>query len=275
VTNAVKLLIGIITGLTVSVSALAETATARQQSGHPVKLTVATYNIQGGRDPQLILRHLRRFNADIICLQEVNNRQTGLKLFARALGMNYLFAPRRKGERFGYAILAHGKLKRGKTLTMPGERNYGFAAELDIKHTNLHVICIHLKSLPRPLIKGALTSMAIRARQARTVIKSAKDKPGPVIVAGDCNALSFFPEYLSLSKSMTDCCVATKTSTQPTIFVGKVGYRIDHIFVKGSWNVTSCQVRAVKGSDHRPVVAKLELDSTHTTSTRPNKPATN
>ena len=36
-------------------------------------------------------------------------------------------------------------------------------------------------------------------------------------------------------------------------------FRLDHIYVAGAVTVQSCSAVALKGSDHLPVVAKLEL----------------
>lgn len=251
--------------------ALAERTVAPGSGDAVVPLTVATYNVRGARDIALILKNLREINADVVFLQEIRDTQTRLKLFARALGMRYVFASYGSDKRFGCAILARGTLKHDRILSMAGERNHGLAARLKIKNVDLYVICVHLKSLPRPLIKGALASMGPRARQADAVVKLARKYGGPVIVAGDCNALPFFPEYLTLSTAMIDSCAVTKTTTQPTIFVGKAGYRIDHVFVKGDWRVVSCNAPAVRGSDHRPVVATLRLRLSRPPATGPAK----
>lgn len=235
------------------------------------KLTIATYNIQGGSDSDQILANLKKFKAQVICLQEVfddRNRtggKGGIRFFARQLGKHdncnysYIFAPYHRRSTLGCAILARGKLKLVKVLKMPGERNFGLIGQLTIDDQKMHVASIHLKSLPSPRVRGFFASMGRRGWQANTIVRFAKSAAGPMIVAGDCNTLPLTPAYTALASIMTDCCLAAKTRIQPTLRIGTLAYRIDHVFLKGVWKILSCNVPALDGSDHRPIVADLEL----------------
>jgi endonuclease/exonuclease/phosphatase (EEP) superfamily protein YafD len=223
-------------------------------------LRVATYNIHSAKDPELILENLKRLDADVIFLQEAPLLEKGVVEFARKLGMNFLFAPYRPGGNTGCAILSRGALKLVRPLksAQPGERDFGLIAELTAGGSTINVVCIHLKSVPRPLVKGFVSSVGLRSAQAREVAEFAVAAAGPVIVAGDCNTLAPSPDYRLLAGVLTDCCVATKTATQPSIYLEDLGLRIDHVFVNEAWRVQSCRVLPLAGSDHRPVVAELE-----------------
>jgi endonuclease/exonuclease/phosphatase (EEP) superfamily protein YafD len=234
------------------------------------RVRVGTYNMMGGRKPAKILANLRKLDADLLCLQEVSSSQTQLKMYARALGMKAAFAPYRPAGSSGVAILANGSVTIDHTFTMDGERAFGVAAKVRLRGQELYVICVHLKSLPRPLMAGALASMEARSKQAREIVAWAQKQTVPTIIAGDCNSLTFFPEYLTLSNAFVDACRQTKTQHEPTIFVSGMGYRIDHIFAtNGAWRVAGCSAPALAGSDHRPVVAELGLSPTPTSTPKP------
>ncbi len=232
------------------------------QPAQILKLRVVTYNILGGRAIKQVLFNIRSVHPDIVCLQEVPLRSNGVRYLARRLGMEYQYGPYSPKAGEGIAILATGKIKPIKLFSMKRERNFALAGIVDIGGRKILVVAMHLKSLPRPLISGMLKSMEARAKEAKQVVELVKKYSSslPVIVAGDCNTLPFTPEYITLSSAFTDCCVATKTSYQPSIFIGKTGYRIDHIFVKGRWKIKKTQVLPMGGSDHRMVWAELELN---------------
>ncbi len=242
-------------------SALAQTSVPSSRPARVLKLKVVTYNILGGRSIKQVLYNIRSVHPDIVCLQETPLGHNGVRYLARMLGMEYQFGPYYPRKHFGIGILATGKIKPVKLFSMKKERNFGLAGEIEIGGQKILVIAIHLKSLPRPLFAGMLKSMGPRAKEARQIVETVKKYSSsmPVIVAGDCNTLPFTPEYVTLSSELTDCCVVTKTSNQPSIFIGKAGYRIDHIFVKGDWAIKRTQVCPFGGSDHRMVWAELEL----------------
>ncbi len=224
-----------------------------------LKLRVATYNILSGRSFKQILVNIRSVHPDIVCLEETPMEKHGARSIARALGMEYQFFPYSKRSGIGIAILATGKLTPLKFFTMKKERNFALASKLDIGNRKILVVAMHLKSLPRPLISGLLKSMGKRGNEAKEVVEFVSRQKLPAIVAGDCNTLPFTPAYITLSSKLRDSCVETKTSGQHSIFIGKSGYRIDHIFVRGHWNISKCQVSPLPGSDHRLVWADIEL----------------
>ncbi len=228
-------------------------------AGKNDRIIVATYNVQLAHNAELTLKNLKSFNADIICLQEIDKEASSLRMLADKLGMKYVFAGYSDRSRVGCAIMARGNVVRVTTLKMPRERNFGLVADVIVKGKSIRVICVHLKSLPRPLIHGAFKSMLPRMKQAKTVVQYALKSRKPVIVAGDTNSLAIFPGYATLAQSLKDSCTVKKTTTQPSIFVNKIGYRIDHVFVKGPWEIISSKVLPLSGSDHRPVVATLRL----------------
>ncbi len=229
-------------------------------------LKVLTYNVQGARRSAELAQLLGKTRPDLICLQEIPGRgKSSVKTFADRVGMNFAFQPYYKKGYGGCAILARGKITGSKALTMAGERNFGMTSVVQIGPAKIKVVCVHLKSLPRPILTGFFKSMAPRAKQAGMIVDLIKDTYLPVVVAGDCNTLPFTPEYLKLQSVLQDACVVTRTTSQPSIEIDGIGYRIDHIFFRGPWQIRSCNVIAAKTSDHRPILAELQLMELPTT----------
>jgi len=248
-------LLGILVGLS-----LAGEADKQPGTLSALKLKVVTYNVERAKQPVKLIKVLRKANADVLCLQEVPGGGIfGIREIARSLRMNFEYQYYGHKKHMGCAILSRGKIGRSEPLVLAGERNFGLVSTVQIGKAKIKVLCIHLKSLPRPILTGLFLSSAARAKQARIIADMVKKELLPVIVAGDCNTLAIMREYTTLQKVLTDACAAAGTSTQPSILISGAGYRIDHVFFKGPWRVRSCQVIQAKASDHMPVAADLVL----------------
>ncbi len=118
-------------------------------------LTVLSYNVQNARRPAQLAELLVKARPDLICLQEIPGRgKSSVKTFADRLGMNFAFQPYHEKGYGGCAILARGKITGSKALTMAGERNFGMTSVVQIGPAKIKVVCVHLKSLPRPILTG-------------------------------------------------------------------------------------------------------------------------
>ncbi len=226
-------------------------------SAEVLKIRVASYNTQGGREKAEILKNIQSVNPDIVFLQEIS--PVTLKFFSKTLGMSYQFGPYGPRDTIGLGILAVGKIDPVKIFTMPGERNFALAARLQAGNREILIVSTHFKSLPRPLVSGLLKCMEPHKKQAAMIVDLVKQTKTPAIVGGDLNTLGITPAFFTLSSALRDTASAAGTSTQPSIFVSGVGYRIDHILVRGPWKVLNSQVSPLPGSDHRLIWADLEL----------------
>jgi len=240
---------------------LAAVQTTKPATQPTLSLKVVTYNVHGGRNHHQLYQTLHKLKPDLLCLQEAPATGPFSPVaIARTLGMKYAFqgyyGPR---SRFGCAILARGRVRAGKVFSMPGERNFGLTATVTFGSTQIKVVSIHLKSLPRPAIGGFLQTIGPHAKQARIIVETLKDVQQPVILAGDTNTLVVTPAYATLRSVLKDACVETNTTSQPSILLDGVGFRIDHVMFKGPWRVKSTKVIKVAGSDHLPVMAEMVL----------------
>ncbi|MFA5864624.1 MAG: endonuclease/exonuclease/phosphatase family protein [Phycisphaerae bacterium] len=222
-----------------------------------LNLRLASYNILSAKFADKAFQNIQSVHPDIVLLQEAPLSR--IKSFARNLGMSYQFGPYGPKSSTGLGILTIGKIKPVKLFDMPKERNFALAASVEMGNQKFLVICVHLKSLPRPLLTGLLKSMRPRQEQAKMIVELVKQTKTPAIVGGDFNTLSFTPEFLTLSSILRDCASAVGTSSQPSIFVNGIGYRIDHIFVRGPWKTRASQVSPLPGSDHRLIWVDLQL----------------
>ena len=78
----------------------------------------------------------------------------------------------------------------------------------------------------------------------------------PYVIMGDLNAEPDAPEMAPLFAALQDTCkdkaFLTFPSDHPTI-------KIDHILFRGEWNLLDVYSIDTQNSDHRPLIAKMEL----------------
>ncbi|MEV6960299.1 endonuclease/exonuclease/phosphatase family protein [Streptomyces sp. NPDC051207] len=244
-----------------------------------VPLRVATYNIHAGAgedgvfDLDRTARAVRDLDADVIGLQEVDVHWGPRSEFvdeARALAekldMRVFFAPiydmdpaAPGGERrrFGVAVLSrypvleaeNHEITRLSTQT-PGSAPApapGFAeVTVNVKGSHAHVYVTHLDYRANPSVREAQVADMLRILAA---------DHGPKILVGDFNAEAAAPELAPLWAELRDAA-PDGGGTYPAIRPVK---RIDFVTVSPGITVAGARTVATDASDHRPVVADLEL----------------
>ncbi|MDQ0795090.1 endonuclease/exonuclease/phosphatase family protein [Streptomyces sp. B1I3] len=266
-------------GLSATVLAPPAAAVGR---GHGVPLRVATYNIHAGAgmdnvfdlDRQTDL--LRTLDADVIGLQEVDAhwgarsewRDLAGEL-ARRLHMRVSFAPiysldppATGGPRreYGVALLSRYPIVSAEnheiTRLSTQDQNPvpapapGFAeVVLRVEGLPVHVYVTHLDYRPDP---------SVRAAQVADTRRIMGEDRGRKILLGDFNAEPDAPELAPLWEELKDADPGAPTF--PALDPVK---RIDFVAVskEGPWavRVNGAAVAETLASDHRPLVADLEL----------------
>lgn len=239
-------------------------------------LRVMTYNIRSGNGNLAgTAAAIRAEHPDVVALQEVDVHWAPRSDFAdeatelgRQLGMNVRFAPiyviadsdrARPPREFGVALLTGYAITafRNDTITrlstqvdnpvptpMPGLLD----ATLDVHGTPVHVLNTHLDYRRDP---------AVRATQVREMLAHI-DTTVPTLVFGDMNASPSAPELQPLLARLHDAWSAasgagfTYPADAPT-------ERIDYVLVSPQFRVRDAAVPVTEASDHRPVVADLQL----------------
>ena len=241
-----------------------------------IPLRVMTYNIRSGNgDLAGTAAAIRAQHPDIVALQEVDvhwaprsdyvDQATEL---GRRLGMQVRFAPiyvipdssgRGPPREFGVALLSRFPVVAfsNDTITrlstqvespvptpMPGLLD----ATLDVRGVRVHVLNTHLDYRRDP---------AARATQVREMIAHV-DTTAPTLVFGDMNASPSAPELQPLLALLHDAWGGradgfTYPAEAPT-------ERIDYVLTSSHFRVHDVAVPTTQASDHRPVVAALDLE---------------
>ncbi|WP_030861677.1 endonuclease/exonuclease/phosphatase family protein [Streptomyces sp. NRRL S-37] len=263
--------------LAAALPAVAAPATA---AGAPaVPLRVATYNIHAGAGQDQVFdldrtaAALRGLRADVIGLQEVDVHWGARSDFAdeaRALagklGMRVFFAPiydldpadgNGERRRFGVAVLSrhpvlaaeNHEITRLSTQTpdpVPAPAP-GFAeVVVDVRGARVHVYTTHLDYRADP---------SVREAQVADMLGVLAADRGPKVLVGDFNAEASAPELAPLWERLRDAA-PDAGGTYPAIDPVK---RIDLVTVSPGIRVTGARTVATEASDHRPVVADLEV----------------
>jgi len=234
----------------------------------PIPIRVASYNIRHGvgMDNQLDLSStvgtLRSINADFVGLQEVDHtakRSLSVdqaKFLGKDLNMRAAFGEFMPfdGGQYGLGMLAKHPLTNIRALRLPdgNEPRVALLADLKLPGGNSILVAnVHF---------DWVEDDGFRFAQAEVVAKQLRKSKKPFVLLGDFNdgpnsrTLALFREFAQEVKKP-----AGGTFTFPA---DKPEKEIDYIFVspRDRWRVNSILVWEEKvASDHRPVIADLEL----------------
>ena len=217
-------------------------------------LRVVTWNVQWGRQPEaaaeLIEHHERLRSADILLLQEMNER--AVAIMAERLGMGYVYYPAtvhpRVKHHVGNAILSPWPITDDRKLLLPrlgwlgGTGRAAVVATVSVGEHRLRVYSLHLATAFE-VGHGGIED------QLRTVIHDAAESPDPVVIGGDFNSTRVGGLLVEAGYDWITQRIGRTAWILP----------IDHVFVRG------LEVRATAGtvfeenlpSDHRPVWADM------------------
>lgn len=266
------------------VVAIAIAGTARADT----PLRVVSYNIHAGRgmDKQLDLARtadvLRRLNADVILLQEVDlgTKRSGStdqpKELGKLLGMHSYFgkAMNYGGGEYGNAVLSKLPFTRTSTLALPGGIEPRSAAIVEValpkdaaSHAGLPVILVsvHLDHRNRD------THMEHAKMVSDEILRLLAKRPAAAIWAGDFNATGSSPIWGVLRKQhgwtlprlqeAPDTGKATFPSTKPTRQIDWFLYRASGPEAKAP-ALSVLQYNSINetmASDHCPVLLVLQF----------------
>jgi endonuclease/exonuclease/phosphatase family metal-dependent hydrolase len=250
-------------------------------------LTVATWNIYGGRtwegtrvDLELTLATLRRLDADLVAVQEVDRDQARshgtdqARLLGEALGMEWRYAPALLGTpgnslargwrapapgeedpggtAYGIALLSRLPLEEVETVLLPqsgrDEPRVALLAGLADGARRLTVAGTHLSFVPGPNVA-----------QLRALQHHLDERGGPRLLLGDLNLWWPAVRLLSLPGWRPLVRGGTFRNRPPGSLAPLV--QLDHVLAAGAGaSLRPLGSRIVSGpaSDHRAVVVELE-----------------
>jgi endonuclease/exonuclease/phosphatase family metal-dependent hydrolase len=251
--------------------------TERTPSAH---LRIATFNLHYGNDVEALIRVLkenpRLASADVVLLQEPEERQSRALRVANALGVGYAYAPARphKTGTHGLAILSRFPFETVEVMELPRatiamgtERRIALAVEILVGGEPLRVVNVHLDTR---------LNIGDRISQLRPAII---DAPRRVIVGGDFNTNPFvwtantIPDARTLAIADSDQAraldiyMASLDFENPTASVGStvplplIRIHLDSIYTRGIAQLGDSGVeRGVDVSDHWPVWLDIPVD---------------
>lgn len=228
----------------------------------PSTLTVMTYNVQTGfsRDNEWSLERTARVieaqNPDVVLLQEVSRGwmvTSGVdeaRWLSRRLDMNLAWGPSSRDGLWGVAILSKGRIITAEMYRYTSTENLRrgvLGAAIDAEAGPLYVYSTHLDN--------PSDAAEVRLKQTQELLAVTNGK-SPAITGGDFNAT---PDSDVHAAMLAAGYVDAGAALPPEATTSEGGHRIDYLYLRGPFTVTSATVPDAWVSDHRPFVAVIQL----------------
>lgn len=221
------------------------------------EIKIVTYNIHSGLNKDMfptlfdIIDFLRISNADIICLQEVNeSAKAGFQVssFKEELKMYSHFGANVVDFGLNYGLVTYSKypIKSENHIYLSSgnrEQRGILHTVVDIDRRKLNIINVHLGL--------GKQEREIQIKELIEFIKKIEDEP--YIVVGDFNDGSMNMDENILKD-------VAKELDKANILTFATGLdRIDYIFVSPNIEVLDYEVQIKNMSDHYPIIAKIKI----------------
>ncbi len=235
-----------------------------------------TYNVHscigsdGAASPERIAEIIALYEADIICLQELDvgllrsGKEDQAREIADRLKMEFHFHPSLKVEEgeYGNAVLCRYPSKAVKAAALPTiagrtilEKRGALWVRITIENRTLNVITTHLGLSRTERISQAETLLGPEWLGNSACL-------APLVLSGDLNTVPPFGVYRRFAKALVDASRLSwgRGRTWPSSFPFM---RLDHVFVSRDIMVEEVFIPRTKltkmASDHLPLIAMLTL----------------
>ncbi|MCQ2346383.1 MAG: endonuclease/exonuclease/phosphatase family protein [Paludibacteraceae bacterium] len=256
-------------------------------------ITILTYNTcrmgQFRKQPyNQVIHYIRRNDADIVCLQEVevykDNQYLTLPELRDAMRQYpytyYDFKLYNSRRQFGNVVYSKYPLINKQTVPYTSQSNISSRCDVVVGGDTLRLFVnhlesnhftrsdLHIDSLSSEQIKESAQKLSrkldkarpIRKQQARILRQEIKASPYPIVVVGDFNSIPWSYTYLLIRFGLRDCFLETSRGRLGNTFVKHhLGIRIDYILCSKSLQPVDCRIDKVNYSDHYPVNATIAL----------------
>jgi endonuclease/exonuclease/phosphatase family metal-dependent hydrolase len=235
-----------------------------------IRLRVLSYNIHhcegvdGKLDLPRIAQVIRAAEPDLVALQEVDQKAQRSQSvdqpaeLARLTNMHVVFEENipLQGGSYGNAVLSRFPIRSHKNHKLPrldnSEQRGVLELEIELPRVNQPLLFLATHLDHRPKNEERLAS----ARQIVAITASQPNRPA--LLAGDLNDVPESPVLVEFYKQWK----RANDALLPTIPVENPRRQIDYVLVRpeSRWKVIDVKViDERKASDHRPIVATLEL----------------
>ena len=223
---------------------------------HGDELRLVTLNVNTRRgDPGLTVRMLEQLDADVIALEEVDERWLD-ELQEVLLHYPYSKASARD-DNFGIAIYSRLPLTSAEIVELGNTGLPTVHAELQIRSGPLHILVTH------PLPPTSARNWRERNQQLAAIAEFVRDLSEPVVVVGDLNITPWSPHYARfLSESGLQDSMRG-FGVQPTwpAWLPLMLIPIDHCLHSDDVEITNRAIGSYVESDHLPLVIELQVEA--------------
>jgi vancomycin resistance protein VanJ len=231
-------------------------------------ITVMTFNVFGFNvNPDGIVASLRSSNADVVSLEELNP-ENALAIETQLNDVYPYQILRPLVGTSGTGLISRYPMRQATDLAVGADwpdRSH-ILAFIDVD--GQEIIFMQFHAVPPSLNPLWIEySVRLREQQAQDIANFAREHAIPFIAAGDFNATSTSKAYAMITTVMNDSWREAGQGFGHT-FPGQSGriplphwlVRIDYIFHSNDWQTLSSKIGTWDGgSDHRPVLATLQL----------------
>jgi endonuclease/exonuclease/phosphatase (EEP) superfamily protein YafD len=223
----------------------------RAAEANPASFRLVTLNVWFRNESvPSIARHLEGLNADAIVLQELTADR--LPVLTASLP-SYPHVAVEPGTH-GVVVFSKWPLVESRSVPLSSEVSGRFVT-LDWQGTRVNLLGVHVHW---PLGPG---SASLRLQELQTIASFAARFREPLLVAGDLNLTPWSPHFRQLLRDsgMLDAAVGQGLMPSWPSQFRWVGIRIDHCLATPQWRSVNVRAGPHVGSDHRAVVADLQL----------------
>ncbi|MEG1408431.1 MAG: endonuclease/exonuclease/phosphatase family protein [Terrisporobacter sp.] len=219
------------------------------------ELKIVTYNIHSGVDKDMFptlfdtIEFLKHSDADIICLQEVNeSAKVGFQVSSlkEELGMHAHFGANVVNLNSNYGLVTYSKYKMVSQnhvyLSSTHEQRGLLHTVIDVRGKKVNIINVHLGTNKE--------EQNAQMKELKQFIKKLGDET--YIICGDFNSAE-----ADIVGNSVDVAKALDKSNTLTFSSGIE--RIDYLFVSPDIEPINYKVVIKKMSDHYPIIAKLRI----------------
>lgn len=211
----------------------------------------------------LVLEFLRRTDADVILLMEVNERWMNALGSLRTNYAQVIAEPRE--DNFGIALFSRLPLTNTAVIELGEAEVPSIAVVIEVGGQQVSLLGTH------PLPPGSAEYARLRNEQLREITAHVRRQTVPAIVVGDLNATPWSPYFVELLRASGLKNASQGRGLFASWPAGLPGARIalDHCLVSASIRVLEKQLGPRVGGDHLPLVIDLQIPARESGALRP------
>lgn len=253
-------------------------------------ITLASYNVHlfnkdgSGITAADVLGCLKKEGADIVCMQEFNNRMSGdQQTLCEKISDYYPY----KALNNSLVILSRYPIRQSKNIAFEMTNNAGMWADVEIKGKTIRIFNVHMETtginstlkhaqdvtdedepailqkqqLAYNIFENYMFNSAIRSGQAITIANEKNNAKIPIILCGDFNDVPYSFTYNTLLDGLTDGFREGGHGYSATYRGGKGFFRIDYIFHSKEMKSVDYYTLDKDYSDHNPLFSRIVFNA--------------